>query len=112
MLANAGIATQDSILINDVSQDEPEEPKFPILDVNMNGVFYTTKLAMWYFEKQDSSGEKKKDRCLVLQSSMAGYLDLVSPQYSASKFGVRGLMRALRRVGGKNGIRVGLIAPW
>jgi len=45
----------------------------------MKGVFYTTKLAMWYFEKQNSQGEKK-DRCLVLQSSLAGYLDLVSPQ--------------------------------
>jgi NAD(P)-dependent dehydrogenase (short-subunit alcohol dehydrogenase family) len=111
VVANAGIAIHDSILTNDTSLDEPEEPKFPVLDVNINGVFYTTKLAQWYFEKQNSSGEKK-ERTLVLQASLAGYLDLISPQYSASKFAVRGLMRAMRTIAPKHGYKVGVIAPW
>ena len=110
VIANAGIAVADS-MTNDISQEEPEEPKLPILDVNINGVFLTTKLAMWYFEKQNS-GSQKKDRLLVLQSSLAGYLDLISPQYSASKFAVRGLVRALRQMSPKHGVRVALIAPW
>ncbi|KAK5173794.1 uncharacterized protein LTR77_002475 [Saxophila tyrrhenica] len=111
VVANAGISTDDAILTNDISKDEPDEPSFPVLDININGVFYTTKLAMWYLQKQNA-GDQKKDRCLVLQASLAGYLDLVAPSYGASKFAVRGLMRALRRTSGKDGIRVNLIAPW
>ena len=111
VVANAGIGGNDSVAMNDISKDEPDEPKLATLDININGVFYTTKLALWYFEKQNA-GEHKGDCSLVLQASLAGYLDLNAPQYAASKFAVRGLMRALRRQVGQNGIRVSLIAPW
>lgn len=48
-----------------------------------------------------------------MTSSLAGYLDLPgSPQYNAAKFGVRGLMRALRRTGSATNMRVNIIAPW
>ena len=48
-----------------------------------------------------------------MTSSLAGYLDLPgSPQYNAAKFGVRGLMRALRRTGPAMNLRVNIIAPW
>lgn len=75
------------------------------------GVFFTTKLALWYFEKLNAGGQKR-DRCLVLKASLAGYLDLMAPQYSASKFGVRGLMRALRCSPTNQYTRVNLLAPW
>ena len=89
VMANAGIATNDQVFHNDISKDEPEEPDLPVLKVNIIGVVLTAKLAMWYFEKQNA-GENKRDRCLILKSSMAGYLDLHgAPQYSCSKFAVR-----------------------
>ncbi|KAK3723513.1 hypothetical protein LTR37_001765 [Vermiconidia calcicola] len=113
VMANAGIATNDQVFYNDISRDEPEEPDLPVLKVNIIGVVLTAKLAMWYFEKQNA-GENKRDRCLILKSSMAGYLDLHgAPQYSCSKFAVRGFMRALRQQAALgNQIRVNLIAPW
>ena len=113
VIANAGIGSRsDQIMNNDISKDEPDEPDIPVFNVNAIGVLLTAKLALWYFKKQNAS-EPKKDQCLVLQSSLAGYVDLVgSPQYSSSKYAVRGLMRSLRLTEGANGIRVNLIAPW
>ncbi len=114
VVANAGISGNDTIAVNDAEADEPEEPKLLTLDINTIGVFYTTKLALFYFKKQQAqlNDGRKRDRNLVLQASLAGYLDLPAPQYQASKFAVRGLMRALRRTETNSGVRVNLIAPW
>jgi NAD(P)-dependent dehydrogenase (short-subunit alcohol dehydrogenase family) len=69
---------------------------------------YTAKLALHYFYKQRD--DQKRDRCLILKSSLAGYIDLVGiPLYQAAKYGVRGLMHNLRRL---DYLRVNLIAPW
>jgi NAD(P)-dependent dehydrogenase (short-subunit alcohol dehydrogenase family) len=114
VIANAGIGGGDTLSMNDLSKDEPEEPKLRTLEINLKGVFYTVKLALWYFQKQESLLPEghKRDRNLILQASMAGYIDIPTPQYSASKFGVRGLMRALRHIVPQYGVRVNVIAPW
>ena len=112
VVANAGLSGNDDIFTNDISKDEPDEPAISIVNVNLIGVLRTTKLALWYFRKQNAA-ETKRDCCLVLQSSLAGYADLQGAnQYNASKFAVRGLMRSLRQTEGANGVRVNLIAPW
>ena len=111
VVANAGISTRDEIFANDIEKDEPEKPKIPVVDVNATGVLWTTKLAIFYFRKQNAAN--KKDRSLILQSSLAGYLDLIgAPQYTSSKFFVRGLLRGLRGSETAYGIRINLIAPW
>lgn len=112
VLANAGISTPDPIFFNDIERDEPEEPNLAITDANVSGVLMTTKLALWYFRKQNANGTKQ-DQCLVLQSSVLGFVEVYgAPQYAASKFAVRGLMRSLRRSEQAHGIRVNVIAPW
>lgn len=112
VVANAGISGEDRVTLNDTSKDEPDEPTLPIFQVNAIGVMLTCKLALWYFKKQNES-EPGKDQSLVLQSSLAGYVDLPwAPQYTSSKFAVRGLLRSLRQTEGANGVRVNLIAPW
>jgi len=69
---------------------------------------YTAKLALHYFNKQRD--DRERDRCLILKSSLAGYIDVVGvPLYQAAKYGVRGLMHNLRRLGY---LRVNVIAPW
>lgn len=79
--------------------------------MNITGVLYTTKLARFYFNKQIDSEER--DRCLILQGSIASYIDQPGVlQYNASKFALRGMMRTLRRTAHLDGIRVNLIAPW
>lgn len=94
--------------------EEPEEPKLNILNVNLVGVMYTVKLALHYFRRQNASNkEEPLDQVLVLQGSLAGYLDLPGAvQYIASKFGLRGMMRALRKTEHVHNIRVNYIGPW
>jgi NAD(P)-dependent dehydrogenase (short-subunit alcohol dehydrogenase family) len=88
--------------------EEPTEPDLKILNVNLIGVMYTAKLAMHYFNQQRNDIER--DRCLILKSSLAGYIDIAgAPLYQTAKFGVRGLMHCLRRL---DYMRVCVIAPW
>ena len=112
VVANAGVSNADQVFFNDIEKDEPEKPKLHITDVNIVGVLFTTKLALWYFRKQNANGAKQ-DQSLVLQGSVTGYVDIYgAPQYTVSKFAVRGLMRSLRQPEQAHGIRVNLIAPW
>lgn len=94
--------------------DDPEEPEMQLLGINGTGALYTVKLALHYFRRQFSlDKEASKDQLLVLQSSLAGYLDIPSAvQYNFSKFGLRATMRVLRRSEYQHGIRVNNICPW
>lgn len=89
----------------------PEKPDLQTINTNLVGLLYTAKLAIHYFRRQPL--DASRDRCLILKSSLAGYLDAPGwIQYNASKFGVRGVMRCLRRTSWQEGIRVNLVAPW
>lgn len=109
--ANAGISGLDHVFQDnaDSATGEPVEPDLRVLDINMTGMMYTAKLALHYFPRQ----KEAHDRCLIFSSSLAGYADHPgAPQYCASKWGVRGVMRALRSTMPKIGARVNVIAPW
>jgi len=112
----SGYAIQAPIEANlfPVESEEPQEPRLNILNVNLTGVLYTVKLALFYFRKQNAANkEKPLDQNLILQGSLAGYLDLPGAlEYTASKFGLRGLMRDLRRTEHAHHIRVNYIGPW
>lgn len=113
VLANAGISGMDPVFHDqsDAATGEPVKPDLSILETNLVGVMYTTKLALHYFARQPES--LGRDRCLIMTSSIAGYADHDgAPQYSAAKFGVRGMMRSLRQVLPKQQARVNIIAPW
>jgi len=114
VVANAGISGADSVFFNDVELEEPEEPKLNIINVNLIGVLYTIKLALHYFRRQHAQNKGDPlDQVLVLQGSLAGYLDLPGAiQYTASKFGLRGILRSLRRTEHAHNIRVNYIGPW
>lgn len=97
-----------------------KDPPMPLasdraIDVNAKGVYYTCKLAQYYFslpvasEDIESSSYRKS---LVVISSLAGYLELNNSDYTASKWAVRGLFRAERSRMEDNGHRINLIAPW
>jgi len=97
-----------------VELDEPEEPRLNILNVNMAGALYTVKLALFYFRKQHASNTGEPlDQNLILQGSLAGYIDLPGAiQYIGSKWSLRGIMRSLRRSELQHNIRVNYIGPW
>lgn len=89
---------------------DPTKPELRIININLIGVLYTTKLAMHYFRLQPETPER--DRCFIFKSSIAGLLDQPgSWQYSTSKFALRGLMRSMRHTTWQAGIRVNYVAP-
>ncbi|KAF9882913.1 hypothetical protein FE257_004894 [Aspergillus nanangensis] len=105
VVANAGIAGPD--VLSGLEDEEPQKPDTKMTDVNLNGLLYTTKLAGWNFKRHHSD---PRDGCLILVGSIMGYIDTKSSSvYSATKFGVRGIMCCLRR---KANFRINSIAPW
>ncbi|KAH8896428.1 putative short chain dehydrogenase/ reductase [Thozetella sp. PMI_491] len=115
VVANAGIARQDDVFSYAGSGQEPTKPDLSIANVNIFGPLYTTKLALHYFVKQngESVSDKQTDTCLVLIGSGAAFLDCPrGPQYSASKWAMRGIMHSLRRTAYYSGSRVNVISPW
>src|SRR6187402_2603874 len=105
---------RSKLMIVLVTLYEPEEPSLNILNVNMVGVLYTVKLALFYFRKQSAASENRQlDQNLIFTGSMAGYIDVPgAPQYTASKYALRGLLKSLRRSELQYNIRVNYIAPW
>lgn len=112
VVANAGISGHDDLATDETEiNGQPKEPNIDQINVNLIGVIYTAKLALHYLSRQTNGPDR--DRCLILVSSIAGYVDKPgSPQYNASKFGVRGLMRCLRTTMPEQKMRVNLLAPW
>ena len=94
----------------------PTKPSLKTVEVNLFGALYTTKLATHYFVKQNGSvysPETQEDTCLILIGSGAAFLDVNrSPQYAATKWGMRGVMHALRQTAYHYGSRVNVISPW
>jgi NAD(P)-dependent dehydrogenase (short-subunit alcohol dehydrogenase family) len=115
VIANAGIHRQDEVFSYSGDDQEPEEPDLSIIDVNIRGTLYTAKLAAHYFIRQNGTeaSQKQEDSSLVLIGSGAAFLDCPrGPQYSASKWAMRGIMHSLRRTAFFYGSRVNIISPW
>jgi NAD(P)-dependent dehydrogenase (short-subunit alcohol dehydrogenase family) len=114
VVANAGIIRPDEVFLQDVSED-PKAPNLKTIDVNIKGTLFTAKLAAHYFIKQNgvTPSPDQEDTCLVLIGSGAAFLDCLRiPQYSATKWAMRGIMHALRRTAFYYGSRVNVIMPW
>ena len=111
VVANAGINTADPMFKFENLETDPEKPDLKILDINLYGVMYTTKLAFHYFQKHPLGDQH--DRCLVVQASVAAYIGLPGAmQYQVSKYGGRGLMVCSRQPAGLEGVRVNTLCPW
>ena len=98
----------------DTDPPPPESADLSI-DVNAKGVYYTSKLAQHYFALRPSSeigATPELRKCLVVMSSLAGYLELNEAAYTTSKWAVRGLFRSTRSKMEDLGYRMNLIAPW
>ncbi|KAJ5490155.1 Short-chain dehydrogenase/reductase SDR [Penicillium expansum] len=112
VIANAGIsrASGDSLWNLDDPNGAPTKPNLNIVRVNMDGTFYTWKLAVHYFRKQPDTEDR--DRCFIMTGSMVAYID--SPgnwEYTATKYGLRGFMKTVRRSSWEQGIRINYVAP-
>jgi 5'-hydroxyaverantin dehydrogenase len=109
----------DYVTSSEVSLDgaPPQAPNLVSIEVNLKGTFYTTTLALHYFRLQPqgiSPKEAPTTKSLTIITSLAGYIDDTHcTPYTASKFGSRGLFRAVRSQARQQlNVRVNAIAPW
>jgi len=126
VIANAGIADdrENAAFENPPdysSMDNPPAPTMRTLDINLNGVMYTTNLAISYLSRNQGSRKcspdaqsATRDRHLMLISSIAGTAALpTQPIYCTSKHGVLGLFRSLRiTMPIVHGIRINVLHPY
>lgn len=111
VIANAGLGALCDPLVQPGDLSGPAtKPDLRILEVNLRGILYTTRLALHYLARFQTQGVS--DRSLILMGSMSAYVDWErSLQYPVSKGAVRTLMKCLRRMTWKDGIRVNSVAP-
>ena len=99
LINNAGISKTN--LFTDISYEEWNE----IMNVNLNGVFYTTKKALQYM-LPEMSGK------IINISSIWGMVGgSFEVHYSASKAAIIGMTKALAKELGPSNINVNCIAP-
>jgi 5'-hydroxyaverantin dehydrogenase len=122
VVPNAGVASQPLISWLNETPEDPEtgDPLLPnqaVLDVNFTAVYNTALLALYWFKKYPGS-DTAYSKNIVFVGSMASYGAMTGvPNYGGSKFGVRGIFRALKDLPngflgeGKPSVRFNMIAP-
>ncbi|KAI1274907.1 15-hydroxyprostaglandin dehydrogenase [Xylaria sp. FL0933] len=98
----------------DPVDDEPEEPRLKVLDVNLLGIVYSVKLALHYMQRNAPNATTGSRGSIICTASNVGlYPFPPAPLYAASKHAVVGLVRSLGPVYGLPhiGIRINALAP-
>lgn len=95
----------------------PPCPSMSCIGVNMVGSMYSAHLAIKYCMGLSCSNESPSPgdsgKSLLLVGSMAGFRFLPNRvDYTAVKYGIRGLHKCLRHEASKWGLRVNLLAPY
>ncbi|KAI1174753.1 15-hydroxyprostaglandin dehydrogenase [Nemania sp. FL0916] len=126
VIANAGIAEGwDSWMVptrggdgdkdgNGEELGEPDEPRLKVLDVNLMGVVYSVKLALYYMRRNVVDATTGHRGNIICTASNAGLYPLaVQPLYATSKYAVVGLVRSLGPAYARPeiGIRINALAP-
>ena len=100
VLANAGV------FISNPAADMPIQAWRDVVDINLNGVFFTVRAAIPHLVEQGDGG------VILITSSTAGMQGYGNAaHYTASKHGVVGLMKSLAQELAPHGIRVNTIHP-
>lgn len=106
VVANAGVTEKGFSMTDDL-----DKPALFTLNINLQAQFYTAKLAHYYLRRNPTG--PGRDRLLLLVGSVASIGEIPgAPEYTASKHGMLGLMKSLRRTAPADGIRVNSIHPW
>ncbi|KAI9722544.1 MAG: hypothetical protein M1828_004539 [Chrysothrix sp. TS-e1954] len=107
----AGIGAKETWFSSQLSVDDVEKADSDLmLDINLKGVLYFTRVALPYLRHH---AKDDKQKSITLISSVTGFLDAPHiPLYSITKHGVMGLMHALRGSDSTSSkIRVNCINP-
>lgn len=102
LVVNAGVSIKHPIA--DILPEEWDR----VIAINLSGSFYTCKAFYPDFQKKTASDEGK----IIFVTSGSGITGTGGgAHYAASKSGQHGLMRAIAKELGKNGVNVNAIAP-
>ena len=108
------ISPQDPAGLSDLTKPPPDISS-RIINVNLAGVFTGVMLVARYgmgLHKAPEGGPKPP-KSIVLIASLAGYCGAEgSVEYTTSKFGVRGLLRGLRKQLAGLGVRLNAVSPF
>lgn len=102
LIVNAGISVKHSF--GDIAPEEWRR----VIDINLNGSFYTCKA---FFEEFKAKRPEDKGKIIFVTSGSGITGTGGGAHYAASKSGQHGLMRALSKELGRNGVNVNAIAP-
>jgi 3-oxoacyl-[acyl-carrier protein] reductase len=99
LINNAGITRDKALMLMDPTDWQE------VMDTNLNGMFYTTRLCITTFLKQKSG-------CVVNISSISGKIGLArQTNYSASKGAMDAFTKALAKEVAAYNVRVNAVAP-
>ncbi|KAL6708112.1 hypothetical protein ACN47E_003546 [Coniothyrium glycines] len=107
VFANAGIGSTVSLLEEDVDENgDLLAPKLDTFNVNLIGCIYTVKLGVHYLRKNANGGS------IVMTASGSSFSRFPATDYTTTKHGVLGLLRALYgQLYPSLPIRINAIAP-
>jgi NAD(P)-dependent dehydrogenase (short-subunit alcohol dehydrogenase family) len=115
VISNAGLVEIGQLFATGDSDELIREPpSTAVLDVNLKGTIFVTRVAVHYLRRSLTQNEStQKDASIVLVSSVAGFGNWPGLfQYSASKHGVMGLFHSTKDfLYGTENIRVNVILP-
>lgn len=117
-VTESGDLTDPGLTLESV-REEPSRATMRVLDINLTGPLYFSRIASVYLRQPALDGKASTDvadKSLILVSSIAGITEAPGlPVYSSAKHGVVGLMRSLRCTLIKaepTRIRTNAILPW
>jgi 5'-hydroxyaverantin dehydrogenase len=93
----------------------PPDMSSRIINTNLSGLFTGTMLVARYGMGLHKAGEgrPKPTKSIVLIASLAGYCGAEgSVEYTVAKFGVRGMLRGMRKLMAPLGVRLNAVAPF
>jgi len=111
-ISNAGITELENWFDPSLSLESIKiKPHMKVLDVNLTGCLYFSRIASVYLKLATKPSE---DKSLVLVSSTAGFKETPGLfTYTAAKHGIIGLLRSSRPYLPKtHNIRINAICPW
>ncbi|KAL7275802.1 hypothetical protein RUND412_001234 [Rhizina undulata] len=113
-ISNAAVVEIGNMFDPDLTEETiSNEPAMRVLDVNLKGTIYFSRLAVFYLRKSKAENPDSEAGRIVFISSVAGFGEYTGIfLYSASKHGVMGLYRSVKDyLHPSDGIKVNVICP-
>lgn len=100
-----------------IKGEDIRAPDLKCLNIGLNGTFYSVQLAINYgmgVHARQALGDQhneKIEKSIVVLGSLAGYRSIPgAPDYTAQKYGIRGLFKSLRDdLPSQSGVRLNLV---